>query len=197
MLVPPTLLGLTDAVRDEIAAALLRITRSRRHDVTFDEVEDALGYAILQAVARNPEVNDLRAWLMRVAINRVHDVVTHARRARTDSLDAPRGDDDTRPRRDALADATDVARAIETALDAPRVGAAIRRALAALPASQRRVVWLRARHGLEHREVADRLGITIGASKMRWKRGCASLRDALRRDPVAAPYCPTPTLAAA
>jgi RNA polymerase sigma-70 factor, ECF subfamily len=61
------------------------------------------------------------------------------------------------------------------------VGAAIRRALARLPEQQRQVVVLKLLQGLTFAEIAERIGATEAACKMRFARGLESVRDELRR----------------
>jgi RNA polymerase sigma-70 factor, ECF subfamily len=61
------------------------------------------------------------------------------------------------------------------------LGAAIRRALEHLPEQQRQVVVLKLLQGVPFAEIAERIGATEAACKMRFARGLESVRDELRR----------------
>jgi RNA polymerase sigma-70 factor (ECF subfamily) len=66
---------------------------------------------------------------------------------------------------------------VDVALDRDRLGAA----LAGLPAGLRQVVVLKDVRGLSHREIAESLGISEAAAKVRLHRARRRLRDALLR----------------
>ena len=57
------------------------------------------------------------------------------------------------------------------------VAAALREAIAALPETQRTVVAMKLLRGLPFAEIAERVGTSEGACKMRFARGLAALRD--------------------
>jgi RNA polymerase sigma-70 factor, ECF subfamily len=59
------------------------------------------------------------------------------------------------------------------------VAAALREAIAALPETQRTVVVMKLLRGLSFAEVADRVGTSEAACKMRFARGLEALRDRL------------------
>jgi RNA polymerase sigma-70 factor (ECF subfamily) len=61
------------------------------------------------------------------------------------------------------------------------VASAIRRALEQLPEQQRRVVAMKLLQGLSFAEIAERVGATEAACKMRFARGIESVRDDLRQ----------------
>lgn len=56
---------------------------------------------------------------------------------------------------------------------------AVRAAVAALPRARRAVVVLRYQAGMSHREIAEVLGITVGAAKSQLHRAMQTLREAL------------------
>lgn len=64
------------------------------------------------------------------------------------------------------------------------VAVALRAALAGLPATQRVVVVLRLLEGRSFAEIAERLGATEAACKMRFLRGLASVRDAFEKEGI-------------
>jgi RNA polymerase sigma-70 factor (ECF subfamily) len=64
----------------------------------------------------------------------------------------------------------------------PRIGSAIRRALEGLPGQQRQVVAMKLLQGLSFAEIAQRVGATEAACKMRFARGIESVRDDLRSE---------------
>ncbi|MDX6514071.1 MAG: hypothetical protein QOE36_3575, partial [Gaiellaceae bacterium] len=65
------------------------------------------------------------------------------------------------------------------------VAAALGRALRTLPAAQRDVVVLKLINGLSFREIAERLGASEAACKMRLSRALERLRAELEREGVA------------
>ena len=64
------------------------------------------------------------------------------------------------------------------------VAATLRAALGALPSTQRQVVVLRLVEGRGFAEIADRLGTTEAACKMRFLRGLASVRNVFEREGI-------------
>ncbi|HEY2939427.1 MAG TPA: RNA polymerase sigma factor [Gaiellaceae bacterium] len=67
-----------------------------------------------------------------------------------------------------------------------QVAVALRAALTALPATQREVVVLRLVEGRSFAEIAERLGATEAACKMRFLRGLASVRDVFEKEGIEA-----------
>jgi RNA polymerase sigma-70 factor, ECF subfamily len=65
-------------------------------------------------------------------------------------------------------------------LERRRLGRALAAAIAALPASQRAAIVLRAYHDLDYRDIAAILEIDVGTVKSRIARGRARLRELLR-----------------
>lgn len=68
---------------------------------------------------------------------------------------------------------------VEQMLDLEPMTSALRAALSTLPASQLEAVTLRVADGLPYREVAERLGCTEGAARVRVSRGLVSLSACL------------------
>lgn len=72
---------------------------------------------------------------------------------------------------------------LDVALDAPRLDAALRRALQALPVDRRRLVALRWYEGLTVPEIAHVLGLSVGAVEQRLLRTLRALRQILDARP--------------
>lgn len=137
----------------------------RRRSESAAEAEDVAAEVFADAAARldrfRPGATPVLAWLYTVARRRLVD---EARR---------------RSRRVAAAP---VQPAAEYGAD---VAAALGRALRTLPAAQRDVVVLKLINGLSFREIAERLGASEAACKMRLSRALERLRAELEREGVA------------
>jgi RNA polymerase sigma-70 factor (ECF subfamily) len=135
----------------------------RRRTASDVEAEDVVAEVFADAAAAlerfRPGATPVLAWLYTVARRRLAD---EARR---------------RSRMPALA----VAEPLEYG---PDVAGAIRRALEALPHGQRQVVVLKLIEGWSFREIADRVGATEAACKMRFSRALERLRDELEQEGV-------------
>jgi len=109
-------------------------------------------------------VGSWRAWLCRIAINTARDALRRGRSV--EELDERLPDDASGP-------------AEQADIEAQR--AAVRRALAQLPAASRTVLVLRQYEGLSYAEIAAALGIPIGTvmSRLNYARG--HLRELLVR----------------
>jgi RNA polymerase sigma factor (sigma-70 family) len=190
----PLLLGFTQAHRDQLVAAMCRRVRGLQRADAEDAVSEAL-VRFHRVGGRNANGAPIRAplrWLATAARNRLHDV----RRQRAGVLEGNAASlDDAVPaawgeRAHATTVVGDIVRADEwlpdllARLDRPAVLAAIREALTTVSEPNRRAWWLRVRHDLPHAEVARRLGITVGASKMRVHHANRALRQALRHHPA-------------
>jgi RNA polymerase sigma-70 factor, ECF subfamily len=145
-------------------AQLFRYIRRRTPD-DF-EAEDVTQSVFLDAAQRlgdfKPGASPVLAWLYTVAQRRLAD---RARR---------------------LAHQHASLRELEQMRFAPaepvygtEVAAALREAIAALPETQRTVVVMKLLRGLSFAEVADRVGTSEAACKMRFARGLEALRDRL------------------
>ena len=66
----------------------------------------------------------------------------------------------------------------------PRLVEALRAALDQLPDAQREVVILKLWRGLRFAEIADRLGVSEEAARMRFSRGLATLRAVLTEEGI-------------
>ena len=115
-----------------------------------------------RALPRFREDARFSTWIHRIAVNTAHSEYRRARSRPTDTVE--------------LVD--------EVATTPGRTGDVflahrLRRALRELPRGMRRVLVLHDVHGHTHREIADRLGITVGASKSQLFRARAKMREQL------------------
>jgi RNA polymerase sigma-70 factor (ECF subfamily) len=136
----------------------------RRRTASDSVAEDIAAEVFADAAAAlerfKPGATPVLAWLYTVARRRLADEAR--RRARTPAL-AP-----TDP-------------SVEYGPDLTK---ALRRAIGSLPERQRAVVVLKLIEGWSFREIADRLGVSEAACKMRLSRALEQLRDALDEEGV-------------
>ncbi len=116
-------------------------------------------------------------WLYRVATNVAIDRLrSEARRVELD-----RQDDETDPLDSALSAEAAHERSIDDEVDRARMRACILGVVDALPTSQRAAILLGELRGLSDRELADALGVSLGAAKIRLHRARRALKAALER----------------
>jgi RNA polymerase sigma-70 factor (ECF subfamily) len=110
-------------------------------------------------------------WMYRITANAAASATKRRRRLRTAALDdVPEPVDDRREGRPA-----EMAESSEAAV---RLAAAVQD----LPPTLRSVVVLKDVYGLSHEDIADELGISVAAAKVRLHRGRRRLRDVLYDD---------------
>lgn len=117
-------------------------------------------------------------WLYRVAANLCINEAKKAKLRKTVSLDGPVGSD------------PDASRIVEkmatgdpgplTTAERREAGRLIEEAIAALPDDQRTTLVLVERQNLPYKDIAEILGVTVSAVKMRVKRARENLREALK-----------------
>jgi RNA polymerase sigma-70 factor (ECF subfamily) len=158
---------LVEPTLDERYGELLRFVR--RRTASDAEAEEITQSVFAQAAARLESVKrgspPPLAWLYTVAQRRLID---EARRRTTRGTAVPL---------DAHAPGVE-------ASYGPEVAAALKTALAALPRAQRNVVVLRLVEGRSFAEIAQRIGVSEGACKMRFRRGLASVRATFEREGI-------------
>lgn len=140
----------------------------RRHGSGRDEAEDLTQEVFAAAVAALGEARvesppPLR-WLYTVAQRRLIDA-------------GRRG-----PFRPMPTAAAEEEPAVDNAAYGAEVADALTRAVASLPESQRRVVVAKLWEGRSLSEIAERVGTSEAACKMRFARGLAQLRDRLKEE---------------
>ncbi len=171
--------GERDAFRELIELTTPRIYRlAVRMLGDPDEADDVVQETYIRAWGRLDELRDPGAamgWLARVARNAAHDRLRWWKRRRRESFDeagAPLA------RMVAMADSAPLA---DEALAAAQTGAAVARAVAALPDKHRVVLLLREADGLSYEEIAESLGVAVGTVESRLHRARAALARKLER----------------
>jgi RNA polymerase sigma-70 factor (ECF subfamily) len=143
-----------------VAALVARTTRRA-------DTEDLVQEVFLEAYRKKDEVRDpsrLKGWLVQVALNRAR---MWARRARVEKEALPRV---ARP------EARPASGRLERAEDREKLLSALRE----LPETQQAVVTLRYLEGRSAAEIAETLGTTPEAVRMRLSRALLQLREKLR-----------------
>lgn len=153
-----------------------------------EEARDAIQEVLLRAYRKAATFKPrgrVYTWLYRIAVNHCLNRLRRRRLVQLWRFDAPRpeGDGDPEPAFEPADPAPDA----EAALVARRRWRSTREALSRLPASQRAVVVLARFEGLSYREIAEALGITLGAVESRLVRAMRSLAAALPAQERASP----------
>lgn len=152
-------------------AALRRvIQRYVRDAATVDDVFQDVAIKVLKRIDTVRDAAALRGWLFQTARNASLDYLR--RRDRRPEQVSPNLVDDHGAGGDLGRNPS------EQFLSHERI-AAVQRALADLPESQRVVIRLRIDEGLDHEQIADRLGISRQAVEVRLCRGRAALKQQL------------------
>jgi RNA polymerase sigma factor (sigma-70 family) len=130
-----------------------------------DDLLQTTFLTVVRARARYIRGTSVRAWMFAIAANAARDSLrrTRVRRARSVvGTEEPAPADLEQP-----------------ALPDPPAARAVQQALGALSAEQREAVLLHKVHGLSFSEIAETLGISSGAAKVRAHRGYEHLRALL------------------
>jgi len=143
-----------------------------------DEADDVVQETYIRAWGQIEELRDPAAamgWLSRIARNAARDRLRWWKRRRRESFDeagAPLAH---------LVALADRAPLPDEALASAEAGAAVTRAVAALPDKHRVVLLLREADGMTYEEIAESLGIAIGTVESRLHRARAALARRLQR----------------
>jgi RNA polymerase sigma-70 factor (ECF subfamily) len=146
------------------------------------EIAEDLAQEIFLRVFRNAAsyrpVAKFTTWLYRVAANLCINEAKKAKLRKTVSLDGPVGND------------PDASRIVEkmaagdpgplTTAERHEASKLIEEAIDALPDDQRTTLILVERQNLPYKDIAEILGVTVSAVKMRVKRARENLREALK-----------------
>ncbi len=119
----------------------------------------------------------VQTWLYRVATNVAIDRLRAAGRR----VDLERADDDGDPVEAALSADAAQQRSVEAELDRAHMRECILGVVDQLPTSQRAAILLGELRGFSDRELADTLGVSLGAAKIRLHRARRALKVALER----------------
>jgi RNA polymerase sigma-70 factor (ECF subfamily) len=133
---------------------------------------------VYRSAARYKPLAKFTTWLYRIAANLCINELKKGKLRRALSLDEPAGSD---------ADGTRIVERIASDARLPLTEAELREAhklveeaIQRLPEDQRATIVLVEHHNMSYREIADVLGVTVSAIKMRVKRARETLRDMLR-----------------
>lgn len=146
-----------------------------------EEARDAAQEAFLKAFRAAADYRprgQVYTWLYRIAVNGCLNRLRRRRVVRFLSLSAPAETGDDAPAFDPAADAPGP----DDELESRRRWQRARRAIAALPPNQRAVLVLARFEGLSYQEIAEVLGITLGAVESRLVRAMRNLTAALEDD---------------
>lgn len=152
-----------------------------------DEASDAAQEAFMRAyagLASFDPAHPFAPWVLRIARNHCLDLLRRRLPAeRVVELDAPRDDDDARPRE--LAD--EKAKGGEELLETAQRNRALEQAVEALPEKYRTVVSLFHNQHLSYQQIADVMGVPIGTVMTWLHRARAQLRKQLSQSEEVAP----------
>ena len=151
----------------DIYSLAYRLTGNR--DDAADVVQDAYVRAY-RAIRRFRGDSSFSTWMYRITSNCASTHLSRRSRQRTEELSDEVPIVDLRPEQDPSLRA-----------EAAVLRHHIDRAIRALPERLRQVVVLRDLHDLSHSEIADELGITTSAAKVRLHRARQRLRAVLQR----------------
>ncbi|MCY3577537.1 MAG: sigma-70 family RNA polymerase sigma factor [bacterium] len=151
----------------DIYSLAYRLTGNR--DDAADVVQDAYVRAY-RAIRRFRGDSSFSTWMYRITSNCASTHLSRRSRQRTEELSDEVPIVDQRPEQDPSLRA-----------EAAVLRHHIDRAIRALPERLRQVVVLRDLHDLSHSEIADELGITTSAAKVRLHRARQRLRAMLQR----------------
>jgi RNA polymerase sigma-70 factor, ECF subfamily len=161
---------------DRHHGAMLRLARTFvPTDAVAEEVVQETWLAVLGQLDRFEGRSTLKTWLFRILVNRAK--TRGVRERRTVPFSALSGPDDDGRMVDERTPAARPWCDPERRLDSLERRAALRAALAALPARQRVVVTLRDVEGLDAEEVCDLLEISQGNQRLLLHRARGRLRE--------------------
>lgn len=149
-------------------------TLALRLTANEEDARDVVQEAYLRAWSALPRFRgdaQFSTWMYRITANAAYSATKRSRRQRTESLDTI--PDPTELRIDARP---------EEAAESAALLARLEGALDELPPKLRVLVVLKDVYGLSHEEIAEELGISVAAAKVRLHRGRKKLRDLLYED---------------
>ncbi len=171
--VAPNLLASHDAVADLLTREEGGVRRVigfyLRDHAAIDDVWQEVSLRVLRHLHTLQHQAAARGWIYQIARNAAMDWLRRCDRA----VVRPTGE-----LPDAVAAGDDGRLPGDGVLSAERV-AAVRKALGELPPSQREAIRLRIEDGLDHVQIAERLGINRQAVEVRLCKGRAALRERL------------------
>jgi RNA polymerase sigma-70 factor (ECF subfamily) len=139
-----------------------------------DAVQEVLIKVLHKAGGFRPQAL-VSTWLYRIAVNHCLNVLRRRRLVRMLSLTGPREGGEEGRGEGAAIDPAEERPGPQRELAARREWRRVQRAIAALPPGQRAVLVLVRLEGLAYKEVAETLGITLGAVESRLVRAMRTL----------------------
>jgi len=171
--VAPNMLASPDAVADLLTREEGGVRRVigfyLRDHAAIDDVWQEVSLRVLRHLHTLQHQAAARGWIYQIARNAAMDWLRRCDRA----VVRPTGE-----LPDAIAAGDDGRLPGDGVLSAERI-TAVRKALAELPPSQREAIRLRIEDGLDHVQIAERLGINRQAVEVRLCKGRAALRERL------------------
>lgn len=140
-----------------------------RDHAAIDDVWQEVSLRVLRHLHTLQQPSAVRGWIYQIARNAAMDWLRRCDRA----VVRPTGE-----LPDSIAAGDDGRQPGDSVLSAERI-AAVRKALDGLPPSQREAIRLRIEDGLDHVQIAERLGINRQAVEVRLCKGRAALRERL------------------
>ncbi len=166
---------LLDRYGDAVVTFCYAFLRNRE---SAEDIGQETFLRVYRSAARYKPLAKFTTWLYRIAANLCINELKKGKLRRAISLDEPAGSD---------ADGTRIVERIASDARLPLTEAELReahtlveKAIERLPEDQRATIVLVEHHNLSYREIADVLGVTVSAIKMRVKRARETLRDMLR-----------------
>ena len=166
---------LLDRYGDAVITFCYAFVRSRE---AAEDLAQETFLRVYRSAARYKPLAKFTTWLYRIAANLSINELKKGRLRRALSLDEPVGSnaDGTRIVERLAGDA----RQPLTEAEIHEAHELVEKAIARLPEDQRSTIVLVEYHNLSYREIADILGVTVSAIKMRMKRARETLREMLR-----------------
>ncbi len=130
-----------------------------------------------RAIGRFRGDSRVLTWLYRIATNAAIDRLRTAGR----NVDVERPDDETSPSDAAVSTEAAHGRSLDSEVDRTRMRACILDVVEQLHTNQRAAILLGELRGFSDRELADALGVSLGAAKIRLHRARRALKTALER----------------
>src|SRR6266511_322370 len=140
-----------------------------------EDARDVVQEAYLRAwkgIGRFRGDSKFSTWLYRITANSAYTLVQKRRRRRTEPIESADEPVELAPEAQP-----------EAAAEAAVVMEQLSDAVAQLPPKLRSIVVLKDVYGLSHEAIAEELGISVAAAKVRLHRGRKKLRDILFEDP--------------
>jgi RNA polymerase sigma-70 factor (ECF subfamily) len=166
---------LLDRYGDAVVTFCYAFLRNRE---SAEDIGQETFLRVYRSAARYKPLAKFTTWLYRIAANLCINELKKGKLRRALSLDEPAGSDSDGTR--IVEHIASDARLPLTEAELREAHALVEKAIQRLPEDQRATIVLVEHHNMSYREIADVLGVTVSAIKMRVKRARETLRDMLR-----------------